>query len=222
MFSHLSPRNQFALYGLGAMFLLGTGYVGARTMKPVPPMVIQTGAQEKPEVAKEIVVHVVGAVKRPGVVRLSSAQRVQDAIDLAGGTTANADLDRVNLAAKPEDGTQIRIPEKGVVLVEPVEPPITGDIAITPTLPPVRRSSPIPSPRSSRPKASKAEFVGKISLNTSTKAQLETLPGVGPSTAQKILDYRFEHGGFGSIDELKAVSGIGDKKLEKMRPYLKL
>jgi competence protein ComEA len=132
-------------------------------------------------------VDVVGAVRRPGLYRLREGARVADALARAGGTTRRAQLELVNLAAPVADGEQVVVPRRGSA----------GTVASGGGAPGVP--------------------AGPVHLNTATLEQLDTLPGVGPVTAQKILDYRQEHGAFGSVDELDAVSGIGPARLEQLR-----
>src|SRR4051794_10634870 len=140
-------------------------------------------------------VHVVGAVRRAGVYRLRAGRRVQDAIARAGGATAHADLQAINLAAKVADGQQIVVPRKGrAVAVAPAGGAAdagAGDAGASPS--------------------------GPVNLNSATAEQLDTLDGVGPATAQKILEFRQQHGGFSSIDDLSQIPGIGPKKLEALR-----
>jgi competence protein ComEA len=137
-------------------------------------------------------VHVVGAVRRAGVYRLRAGRRVQDAIARAGGATAGADLQAINLAAKVADGQQVVVPRKGAA--PPASAPATADGAA------VAGSSGAP-----------------VNLNSATAEQLDTLDGVGPATAQKILEFRQQHGGFSSIDDLSQIPGIGPKRLESLR-----
>jgi len=139
-----------------------------------------------------LVVDVVGAVRRPGVYRVTHGARVADAVTRAGGATRKADLALVNLAAPVADGTQI---------VVPARPPAAaggggggGGGGSDPATP-----------------------AGPVHLNTATLEDLDALPGVGPVTAQKILDYRQQHGAFASVDELDAISGIGPKRLDQLR-----
>jgi competence protein ComEA len=147
---------------------------------------------EKPAAAAspKLVVHVVGAVRRPGLYRLREGSRIADAVARAGGATRKADLSLVNLAAPLSDGVQVVLPRR---------------------LPAVSAAG--AAPQSGAPAASQ----GPVHLNTATLEQLDALPGVGPVTAQKILDYRQENGGFASVDELDAVSGIGPARMEQLR-----
>lgn len=138
-----------------------------------------------------VVVDVSGAVKRPGVYRLTTEDRVEDALERAGGTTRRADLTAINRASKLEDGRQILVPTRG-------------------------KSASTTSADTAAPATSS----GPVNLNTATLEQLETLDGVGPATAQKIVDYREQHGGFKSVDELDQVSGIGEKRLAALRDHV--
>jgi competence protein ComEA len=142
-----------------------------------------------------VVVDVAGAVRRPGVYRLSSSARVEDALRRAGGATHRADLSQVNRAAKLEDGRQILVP----VRAKPGSAPAAATALPGATAP-----------------------AAPIDLNTATLEQLDTLDGVGPATAQKILDYREQHNGFKTVDELDEVSGIGEKRLENLREHVRV
>ena len=143
---------------------------------------------QRPAAAKLLVIDVAGAVRHPGLYRLRSGSRIDDAIAAAGGPTAKAQLDSVNLAAPVADGEQIVVPGRGAAGVAAASPPAAGS---SPSAP--------------------------LDLNSATLEQLEGLPGIGPVTAQKILDYRQAHGAFHSVDELDAVPGIGPKRLEQLR-----
>jgi len=134
-----------------------------------------------------IVVHVAGAVRRPGVYRLRGGQRVQDAVRRAGGPGARADLNGLNLAARVADGQQVVVPRRA--------PTATATAAA----------------------AGAAAPGAPVSLNSATAEQLDTLDGVGPATIKRILDWRREHGGFRSIDDLGQVPGIGPKRLAALR-----
>ena len=151
-------------------------------------------------VATELVVHVVGQVLRPGLVRLRPGARVADAIAAAGGARSGADLTALNLARPVVDGEQVHVPKPGEV----------------PTVPPVAASS----PAGDVGVGSGAAAV--VDLNTADAAALDTLPGVGPVLAQRIIDWRTEHGRFSSVDELGEVSGIGDKLMSQLRPRVRV
>jgi competence protein ComEA len=148
----------------------------------------QGSAHQAP--AARIVVDVVGAVRRGGLYRLPEGARVADAVARAGGPTAKADIALVNLAAPLADGEQV---------VVPLRVPGGGAVAV--------------SPAGSSPGVSS----GPVSLSSATVEQLDALPGIGPVTAQKILDYRTEHGAFHSLEELDAISGIGPAKLDELQ-----
>jgi competence protein ComEA len=135
-------------------------------------------------------VHVVGAVRRPGVYRLAAGLRVQDAIRRAGGARAGADLQAINLAAKVADAQQVVVP---------------------------RRGSTASAAAAGGGADAGAGASGPVNLNSATAEQLDTLDGVGPATATKILEYRQQHGGFRTVDDLAQISGIGPKKLEALR-----
>jgi competence protein ComEA len=129
-----------------------------------------------------LVVDVAGAVRRPGLYRLATGTRVDDAVAAAGGGTARADITAVNLAAPLSDGEQVLVPARGAA----------GAAG-----------------------ASAGSTV--VDLNSATAEQLDTLPGIGPSTAAKIVAYRQQHGAFHSLAELDAISGIGPSKLAELK-----
>lgn len=139
-----------------------------------------------------VVVYVSGAVRRPGVVRLRDGDRVADALKAAGGAARAADLGAVNLAARLADGQQVSVPRR---------PGTVGGAG-------------------GASGGAGSTAAGPISLSTATAEQLDTLDGIGPGLAQKIIDYRTQHGGFRSVDELGEVPGIGEKRLESLRAQL--
>lgn len=154
-----------------------------------------------------VVVHVVGQVKRPGVRELPAGSRVAQAVAAAGGAKSGADLSRVNLARVLVDGEQVRIPAPG----DPVDPrQLTGPGA-----------APAAGGGGDAGVAG-AGSGGQVALNSADLAALDTLPGVGPVLAQRILDWRTQHGRFTSVDELGEVSGIGEKLLAQLTPLVTL
>jgi competence protein ComEA len=136
-------------------------------------------------------VHVAGAVKHPGLVRVRANARVGQAVDAAGGLTRRADLTAINLAGTVKDGQQVIVPLRGK--------------NATPTSP-----SASPAPSAPAPGA-------KISLATATIEQLDTLDGIGPALAQRIVAWRDAHGGFRSVEQLGEVEGIGEKRLQALK-----
>ena len=146
-----------------------------------------------------LVVHVVGAVRRPGLYRLREGARVADAVARAGGSTRRAELAALNLAAPLVDGVQVLVPAR------------VGSAGDAP---------PADESEAATPDAAIAGLGSKVSLATATAEELDELPGVGPVTAQKILDYRAEHGPFRSVDELDAVPGIGPTRVEQLRDHV--
>ena len=146
--------------------------------------------------AQGSVVHVAGAVRRPGVYRLPAGARVQDAVRRAGGARPGADVNAVNLAAKVADGQQVVVPKRAGA----------GGAA-----------APAGGGSSAGATAGAAPAGPPISLNSATAEQLDTLDGVGPATAQKIIAWRTQHGGFRSIADLGQVPGIGPKKLAAIK-----
>jgi competence protein ComEA len=189
----IAPSRQLALLVLAlvAVLVVGGWYVSrGDPAEPVAPAAI--AVRDGGGGGGSVVVHVAGAVRRPGVYRVRAGARVDDAIGRAGGAKPRADLTQVNLAAKVEDGRQILVPRR----VAAAAAPAGVDAAAQPGVP--------------------------MNLNTATLEQLDELPGVGPATAQKILDYREEHGGFGSVDELGEVPGIGDVRLASLREKVRV
>ena len=168
---------------LGARYVRGAGEPGA-----APPAPVQVTEDRKAAAT----VHVAGAVRRPGVYRLRSGARVDDAVRRAGGPAARADLTQLNLAAEVEDGKQVLVPER-------VATAAAGGTG-----------APVPAPGQ------------PLNLNTATLEQLDALDGIGPATAQAILDYRDEQDGFASVDELGEVPGIGEVRLASLREQVRV
>jgi competence protein ComEA len=163
-------------------------------------------AQEVTSVATPatIFVDVAGAVNSPLVAELPAGSRVDDAINAAGGVTGEADMRSVNRAAPLADGDRVYIPT-------------TEETASGGTLPASAATAGSSADAGGSAQAAGQGADGRVNINTADSATLQTLNGVGPATAQKIIDYREQHGPFESIEDLTKVSGIGDKTLEKLR-----
>jgi competence protein ComEA len=170
---------------LAALVLAGRYLSGAGASVSARPAPL---VRERESSRPQVLVHVVGAVREPGLYELKEGSRVADAVERAGGATAKADLSLVNLAAPVADGTQVVVPARS----PPAAPEATGG-------------------------ASPQARAGPVHLNTATVEELDALPGVGPVTAQKIVDFRQANGAFASVDELDAVPGIGPARLEELR-----
>jgi len=147
-----------------------------------------------------IAVHVAGAVTHPGVVELRAGARVIDAVEAVGGALADGDLDRLNLAAKVADGQRVYVAKVGQA--DPGVVDGTGGV-----------DSGTGAGGSGVPGA-------KVNLNTASQAQLEELPGIGPTYAQSIITERQRRGGFTSVNDLRSVRGIGDKRFAELAPLV--
>jgi competence protein ComEA len=187
-------RGRALAYVGGLLFVLAVSgrLVLAGADEPAAPPARATLSVE-PAAPRTVVVHVVGAVRRPGLYELAEGSRIDEAIRKAGGPKPKAALELVNLAAPLADGQQILVPAR-------------GDVTAAPAAGGATQSAP----------------AAKVRLNTATLEQLDALPGIGPVTAQNILDYRAEHGSFQTVDELDAVSGIGPARLEQLKPLVEL
>jgi competence protein ComEA len=173
-----------------AVLLLG-GRLLSRGGSAAPPPILPPTTSTTPS---RVVVHVVGAVRRAGLYRLAQGDRVADAVARAGGATRKADLSLVNLAALVSDGEQVVVPRRGAAVGGGAAGAGAGGAA-----------------------GAGGVATGPVHLNSATVEQLDTLPGVGPVTAQKIVDYRQKHGAFTSVDALDAVPGIGPARLDELR-----
>ncbi|WP_354697612.1 hypothetical protein DSM112329_03247 [Paraconexibacter sp. AEG42_29] len=177
------------------------------------------GAVLEREPAAAVVVHVAGAVRRPGIYRLKAGERIADALARAGGGAMRADLDAINLAAPVKDGAQILVPRRGApVGAAPGGTGAGGSAGGAGAA--TGSGGGGGSGAGAGPGA--AAVGGIIDLNTATAEQLETLDGVGPATSAKILQYRTENGPFRSVDDLEQIPGIGPKKLAAMRPRVRV
>jgi competence protein ComEA len=188
-------RIQMVVYGAIAVALLLVGARAIRAEGGAEPTFAASSADEGAGGSfslsgqgSDVVVHVAGAVQRPGVYRLPAGSRVDDAVERAGGGGARAELEAVNLAARLADGQQVVVPERG--------------------------------PEGGAPLVAESETEGPISLGTATVEQLDTIDGIGPVTAQDIIEFRDQHGGLASVEQLDQVPGIGPATMESLRTRL--
>ncbi|MBI5840463.1 MAG: ComEA family DNA-binding protein [Chloroflexi bacterium] len=179
------------LMGVLAGFILAGGLLFIMRAPEGQAIILEPAPTDSP-----IAVHIVGAVPRPGLYEFPEGARVQDAIDAAGGLLATADVEGINLAALLEDGQQLDIP-----FTEGAEVPATSE----PELP---GSTPPPN----------AEDL--VNINTASLEELDALPGIGPTTAQKIIDYRDANGPFAQIEDIMNVSGIGPSTFENIKDLI--
>jgi competence protein ComEA len=210
---------------LGILVAIVAGFVcyyvyakdeGANTVNLESDLAIQeemTGQEEEQHSDDRILVHISGAVNKEGIVELKIGSRIADAIDKAGGIKEDADIEEINLAYLLEDGMKIKIPNKqekdkqsDTVQEENIENYVTTSIGVSNV-----------SKEEEKSKDMKSE---KVNINTATQTELETLPGIGPSTAMKIITYRKEKGKFMKKEEIKEVSGIGESKYNKIKDLI--
>jgi competence protein ComEA len=197
-------KGKLVLYAAAALLVLAIGlrlHAHGGGGAPVPSVALtpapRGAASESPASARELWVDVAGAVRRPGLYRVPAGSRVAAAVERAGGVSRRGDPVGVNLAAPLRDGQQVIVPVRGAAAVA-----AAGTAG---------------SPGGS---AAAGGGGAPISLSQASEAQLETLDGIGPALAGRIIEYRQRHGGFRSLDELKEVSGIGDKRFEALRGAL--
>lgn len=172
------------------ILLIGANYLRGQLQEPATESIPAVTVGLKEEKQPRIKVHVAGAVARPGLYEFEEGDRAADALERAGGPLPEADLSLINLAAKLVDGQQVAVREKGA-----------GNIAFA----------------DGAVDSAPGGLAQPLNLNTASAAELETLDGVGPKTAQKIIDFREAQGGFKSVDELLDVPGIGPAKFEQIR-----
>ena len=247
---YFSKTEQYAVVVLllaiiGALFVLSFAYGKRERESEQQPFYAAApdvnaaplaGAVETPEV----VVHVTGAVNKPGVYRFPPGRRVNDAVRQAGGARADGDADALNLAATLQDGERLYIPTKTewkqAMAAEGMPALVTPDAGARNTAGSKTSTAPavVPSTgathaaHSTTTTAAPPHYAAKtlpkqpISLNTATLEQLHDLPGIGDITAQKILDYRKEHGKFTDTAQILNVPGIGPKTYSRLSPYITL
>ncbi len=187
-------RRQIAFLAVPLVAVLAlAGSRLARTGAPeapadVAPVVTADGGSSARPASPAFFIHVVGAIRRPGLYRLREGARVADAVRKAGGVTTRADVALINLAAPLADGMQVVVPPR-----------------------------PVPGTSGAGSGSQLSAPPARVSLGSATVEQLDELPGIGPVTAQKIVDWRQTHGPFASVEDLDQVPGIGPARVEQLR-----
>jgi competence protein ComEA len=182
-----------AVVGIVVLRPAGAEPAPEETLQRATASASPASASSAPATVQVVIVQAAGAVEHPGLYRLPPGSRVDDLVQAAGGLAADADPDRLNLAALLTDGEKVYVPRIGEAIPDTAAAADASSSAAQP-----------------------------IDLNTATIAQLDTLPGVGPATAQAIIDYRSEHGRFRSVDDLLNVRGIGPTKLDELRALVRV
>lgn len=201
-------RKQKIIIGIAALVVIaGIGiylFVKNSQYEEFDMNEVLVNAEEKEYKGDTIIVHITGEVKEPGIIELPSEARIADAIEAAGGVTEGADLDEVNLAFVLSDGQKVYIPNKNEKEVSGEKVYITvgsGNNIIV----------------QDKVEEGKKQ---KVNINEAKQEDFEQLPGIGPSIAQRIVEYRDQNGKFTSIDELQEVKGIGEAKFENIKEYV--
>ncbi|MBI4744646.1 MAG: helix-hairpin-helix domain-containing protein [Actinobacteria bacterium] len=182
---------QFLSIGILAILIIAGSFIlYNKSLPSSKPIVIEeTSKTEEKKETKKLTVHIAGAVLNPGVYQLDEGKRVIDAINLAGGASPDANVDSLNLASRLSDGQKIMVPKKGEILTASSQTDSSLD----------------------------STNQTKIGLNSATVEQLDSLSGIGPVIAKRIVDYRETHGRFTKIDQLMEVEGIGSKKFNQIK-----
>lgn len=198
--------------GTGGVVVRGAPTAGAAS-GPSPSAGASAGAAPSAPGAGRVVVHVLGAVRRSGVVELPASSRVGDALERAGGATDDADLDRLNLARVLTDGERLYVPRVGQQEVPEALGPVADGAAAGPTA---------GAGGSGGTAGTGVEGAAVVDLNTADQTALETLPGIGPGLAGRIIAWRDEHGRFTAVEDLLDVSGIGDVRFAELRDRVRV
>ena len=202
----LSFKQKLAIGIVGALIIIGVGVYIYWANKAEEYDFNDFYANTEPDKKKEntIIVHITGEVKNAGIIELPEESRIADAIEQAGGVTEEADFDQVNLAFVLSDGQKIYIPNKKEREANEEKAYITAESGNNVII-------------KDKIEGGKKQ---KVNINEAKQEELEELPGIGPSIAKKIIEYREQNGKFTSIDELQEVKGIGEAKLENIKEYI--
>ena len=205
---NFSNQEKITIVLLLIVIIVGVGIVLYKNINSEDNFIINRASdisENNPAIQIEtpqVIIHVAGAVKNPGVYQLKSTDRIVDAVKIAGGATEEANLDLINLAALLKDGQKIIVPYKTYSEI--------GEEINTNTY------NYVSSAYSSSPVSTSA----KININTANTNTLQTLPGIGPVLSERIIEYRNQNGLFGMIDDIKDVSGIAEKKYEGIKDLI--
>lgn len=172
--------------------------------------------EEKVDITKKIMVYITGEVKNPGIYELEENSRIKDVIEEAGGLKETADITDINLATILQDEDKITIPTKDKTMEEKQNTERIQSNKQSKTTEKSQNTTSISTNTTGKNQNT------KVNINTATQTELETLPGIGPSTASKIVSYRKENGKFKSIEEIKKVNGIGESKYKKIKELIKV
>jgi competence protein ComEA len=191
----------YSLVGVMAGFALAGLLMFVSRAPAGEPIVLLPAPTKEP-----IAVHVIGAVPRPGLYEFAEGARIQDAINAAGGLLASANVDTINLAALLEDGQQLSIPYKSGE-----EPSVTGG---------EDENNSLVLPGETEQPQTSGDDAERININTASLEELDSLPGIGPTIAQRIVDYRDENGPFQTIEDIMNVSGVGPSTFDNIKDLI--
>jgi len=205
---NLSNQEKITIILLLILIIVGVGIVFNRNINREDNFIVNRASdipENNPAIQIEVppvIIHIAGAIKNPGVYQLKSTDRIVDAVKIAGGASEEANLDLINLAALLKDGQKIIVPSKiynenG----EEINKNIDNNVEVMYS-------------------SSSGSVSGKININTANATMLQTLSGIGPVLSERIIEYRNHNGFFGVIDDIKDVSGIGEKKFEGIKDLI--
>lgn len=209
MIDFLKQNKIVIIIGILAIVLIGWNVYNSKEESDVESSTenIVANKENEEKIEEEmIVIHITGEVKKPGVVRVKEGSRIEDIIEAAGGLTENADITNINLAYVVEDGVKIKIPAVGDDELSKESYIIEG----------MGENFSIAEGNVENHSNS------LININTASQTELETLPGIGPSIASRIIEYRNQNGKFKTVNDIKNVTGIGNNKFEKIKEFIKV